>query len=128
MEDARQIREDLVKFFKLLKKWDRKAKQKQQLEDNQGNKSNTSSEEDLSSKPGMTTDKAVEGLEEVLHPRYTSDGENITCSADWPEEESDSKQEPDVTTRLIDYFEKKFGKKLTENEAREMLNFLSEDN
>ncbi len=32
LEDARQIRESLVKFFKLLKKWDRESKKRKLTE------------------------------------------------------------------------------------------------
>jgi hypothetical protein len=132
LEDARQIREDLVTFFRLLKKWDRREKQKRLEACGQDAPSEPGADnekQDAESKPRMTVDQAVEVLEEVTHPKYTSDGANNTCTVERPEEvENEPDQELDIaSTRLIKQFKERFGKKLTEDEAKEMLDFLSED-
>jgi len=126
LEDAREIESNLFEFINILLEWDQQDK-KVQVEGNQKNESQ-GMDGCLPEASGMTDRQASQIIQDVLNPKVTTDGSNITLSVEWPEddvEDSSSISEADVDS-LIEYFRDRFGKTLSREQAQEILNLHQE--
>lgn len=124
LEDAREIENNLFEFVNILIEWDEQDKKALGKSDQE----NESQGKDgcVSKVSGMKDKQARDVIQNLLKPKITTDGENITLSVEWPEDDDkDSNTDSDEgIDRLIEFYEDRFGKTLSRDEAKEIQRFL----